>query len=81
VYADCSGFVYGGFKAHHRKLFRQYWERFMDINDGNCKILFGTDWPISDHRPYVDLVTELAGKHRDKVFHGNAEMLFGLAKG
>jgi hypothetical protein len=83
VYSDCSGFVYGGFKKHHRKLFREYWERFDAITEaagprGKSKILFGTDWPISDHVPYVEMVERLAGKHRDAVFHGNAEKLFGL---
>lgn len=83
VYSDCSGFVYGGFKAHQRRLFMEYWRRFDDITEatgpgGVSKILFGTDWPISDHAPYVEMVEELAGKHRNKVFHGNAEKLFGL---
>jgi uncharacterized protein len=78
VFADCSGFVYGGFKAHHRNRFRQYWELFEDITEHQGKILFGTDWPISNHRPYVDMVDQLAGRNRAKVFHKNAERLFGL---
>lgn len=78
VYADCSGFVYGGFQDHHRALFTQYWQLFESINEFSGKILFGTDWPVSDHAPYVEMVSRLAGANRDKVFHGNAELLFGL---
>lgn len=78
VYTDCSGFVYGNFKSRHRRLFTEYWKRFEDITEDTGKILFGTDWPISNHAQYVEMVEKLSGRHRDKVFHGNAEKLFGL---
>ncbi|MEY4723037.1 MAG: hypothetical protein RLZZ324_550 [Candidatus Parcubacteria bacterium] len=78
VYADCSGFVYGGFTPKHVQRFTGMWETFDFITESSGKILFGTDWPISDHAPYVEVVRKLAGRHREAVFHGNAETLFGL---
>ncbi len=80
VYADCSGFVYGGFNARSRRVFKGYWKIFDDINEGcaHDKILFGSDWPICDIRSYVGVVKRLAGPHRANIFSGNAKKVFGL---
>jgi len=78
VYADCSGFVYGDFSAAKRAEFIQVWKEFERVTESNGRILFGSDWPISDVKPYVRLVKTLAGKHAQRVFHANAEALFGV---
>lgn len=78
VYADCSGFVYGGFSLRSQKRFRNVWREFDEITESSGKMLFGSDWPISGMHDYVEIVGQLAGAHREKVFHGNAETLFGL---
>lgn len=82
VYTDCSGFVYGDFDERHARMFRAYWQQIDDITGGHAadKILFGTDWPISDTDPYVDIVRDCAGgaAAAEKVFSGNARKLFGL---
>lgn len=82
VYADCSGFVYGGFGPDQRRRFADGWRRFDDVNEGGAadKILFGSDWPISDMRSYIDVVRSLAGgdEAAEKIFSGNAKRVFGL---
>ena len=84
VYTDCSGFTYGSFDPRSAKRFREMWKTFDDINEGNgtSKILFGTDWPISNPFIYVREVTELAGINGataiKDVMHRNAEKVFNL---
>lgn len=82
VYSDCSGFTYGAFDAGQRRRFVRMWETFDEITEGHAadKILFGTDWPISDMRSYLDVVRACAGGEVscEKVFSKNAKLLFGL---
>ena len=82
VYADCSGFTYGAFDANQRRRFGRMWKTFDEINEGAAaaKILFGTDWPISDPRSYIKVVRACAGDaaSAEKVFSKNAQKLFGL---
>jgi len=82
VYADCSGFVYGDFSLRQEDRFRDEWGRFDAILEGGAsdKILFGTDWPISDIRPYIDVVRKCAGnaEKASRIFSGNAARVFGL---
>lgn len=78
VYADCSGFVYGGFSLRSQERFRNVWREFDEITESSGKMLFGSDWPISGMPDYVELVRQLAGAQGEKVFRGNAKLLFGL---
>jgi hypothetical protein len=77
VFADCSGFVYGSFNQTQRAHFAELWRKFDLITESSGKILYGSDWPISDMRSYVSVVKKLAGRNAAKVFHGNALGLFG----
>lgn len=56
VYADISGFVYGTFGLSEHSKFRKVIREFLDIASTE-KLLFGTDWPISDQKSYVDTIT------------------------
>lgn len=82
VYADCSGFTYGAFDERQGKRFAQMWETFDEITEGQAadKILFGSDWPISDMRSYIEVVRACAGDaaSAEKIFSKNAEKVFGL---
>lgn len=78
VYADCSGFVYGDFSPKKRAEFMEVWKEFERVSESNGRILFGSDWPISDIQGYVEVVRALAGHHAKEVFHQNAQALFGL---
>ena len=56
VYADVSGFVYGKFTPDDFTKFRKVINEFKDIAPMD-KLLFGTDWPISDQSSYVSIMT------------------------
>lgn len=62
VYADCSGFVYGKFTEADKLRFARVMAEFVDIAGNDDKILFGTDWPISDPSSYVEVLRDLAVK-------------------
>jgi len=82
VYSDCSGFVYGAFDERQRSRFLGYWETFDDVTEGGAadKILFGSDWPISGMRSYLDTVRSCAkdSDKIEKIFSKNAERVFGF---
>lgn len=59
VFADISGFVYGAFRDDDYRKFNKVLDEFTDIA-GREKLIFGTDWPISDQSTYV---------HFEKAFH------------
>jgi len=54
VYTDISGFVYGNFSDRDRKSFKKVIDSFLDITGSGDKLLFGTDWPISNQQSYLD---------------------------
>jgi predicted TIM-barrel fold metal-dependent hydrolase len=53
VYADVSGFVYGKFTPDDVTKFYKTINEFCDIAPSE-KLLFGSDWPISDQSSYVE---------------------------
>jgi uncharacterized protein len=53
VYADVSGFVYGKFNPQDEKKFENVLIEFTQIAGSN-QLLFGTDYPISDQKSYID---------------------------
>lgn len=59
VYTDISGFVYGKFNKEDAGKFGQALYDFMDIADSS-KLLFGTDWPISNQRSYIETLEYLS---------------------
>lgn len=56
VYADISGFVYGEFGINDAAKFRKVLDEFTDISSTE-KLLFGTDWPISNQKSYRDTLS------------------------
>lgn len=60
VYADVSGFVYGEFKEKDAKNFKKVLEEVEMIYDNNWdRVLFGTDWPLSNQTSYCKTLKEL----------------------
>ena len=58
VYSDMSGFVYDKFEGDDIRKFSNAINSFLDIA-GNDKLLFGTDWPISNQSSYMETVQTL----------------------
>lgn len=55
VYADVSGFVYGKFSPLDKDRFTEALHEFMEIAPPG-RLIFGSDWPISDQTSYVEAV-------------------------
>lgn len=58
VFSDMSGFVYDKFEGDDIRKFSNAINSFLDIA-GNDKLLFGTDWPISNQTSYMETVQTL----------------------
>lgn len=58
VYSDFSGFVYKDFSPLDVIKFKKVLEEFLEISSSD-KLLFGTDWPISNQKSYVDTLYSL----------------------
>lgn len=88
VYADISGFVYGDFDDHTVKSFKKVVTEFQEIagwENYSQRLLFGTDWPISNHQSYVRSAKEVFDSidlwgHDGSygIFSHNARKLFKL---
>lgn len=53
VFSDISGFVYGNFDGESLPKFQKTLHEFLEIADSD-RLLFGTDWPISNQGSYLD---------------------------
>jgi predicted TIM-barrel fold metal-dependent hydrolase len=62
VYADISGFVYGKFQQDDPMKFKKVIAEFTEIAP-STKLLFGTDFPISDQKSYVKNTQHIFGEH------------------
>lgn len=60
VYTDISGFVYDKFKQTDLVNFKKLVNEFLTISSSD-KLLFGTDFPISDQSSYISAVDETFG--------------------
>lgn len=77
VYADISGFVYGVFNNSDLIKFNQVLKEFTDICS-DSKLLFGSDYPISDQQSYVQSINDLWGPSAAERLSKNTEALFKL---
>lgn len=78
VYADISGFVYGDFNMQQTHHFRDVINEFVQIAGGTDKLLFGTDWPISNQESYIQTVRSLVLDNKDNIFEHNARKVFKI---
>jgi predicted TIM-barrel fold metal-dependent hydrolase len=78
VFSDMSGFVYGSFEGLDSVKFKHAVNEFIDIA-GTDKLLFGTDWPISNQKSYVDTLDDLYGETLTvQYLSRNTERAFNL---
>jgi predicted TIM-barrel fold metal-dependent hydrolase len=61
VYADVSGFVYDKFTKQDEIKFKKVVSEFLDISSSD-KLLFGTDWPISNQKSYLRALDSCFGE-------------------
>ncbi len=78
VYADISGFVYGSFSLKDQILFKKSLNKFLEICPSD-KLLFGTDWPISDQSSYINVLNSSFGEVLSAQYlSGNVMKVFNL---
>lgn len=79
VHADCSGFVYGEFSPDQSTHFAQVFADFLRIGGTAERLLFGSDWPVSNQASYLRTVDALVPEgDKARFFGGNARELFGF---
>lgn len=67
VYADISGFVYGNFTGEDQTKFHKVLDEFLEIAPSD-KLLFGTDWPISNQGSYMDALEWISMSTTNRKF-------------
>ena len=81
VLGDFCGLTLGAFEERYERLaLRRVNDVIAYVNDPG-KLMFGTDWPISDIGSYLDFVRrlDLTPDERDGLMWRNAARVFGLA--
>lgn len=79
VFTDISGFVYGSFTQNDEKAIKNVLKTFSTIIPIKEKILFGTDWPISNQTSYVKTLSAiLPPTDKDLIFYKNALRVFSI---
>ena len=83
VMADVSGLTLGAFQPRYAELMRTRLGEVIAYLDGPDKLMFGTDWPISDVGGYLAFVESLpmTGPEREGMMWRNADRIFGLGLG
>ena len=81
AYTDISGLVLGNFSDRFEKFMRTQIQEMLLYGVQPEKVLYGTDWPISEMDSYLQFMEELKLPNRDKekILYGNAVKLFKLS--
>ena len=82
VYTDISGLVLGDFTDRFEAYMKKQFQEMMLYGLEPDKVLYGTDWPISEMDSYLDFMGELTITHKDKqkILYDNAAAMFGFTK-
>jgi predicted TIM-barrel fold metal-dependent hydrolase len=83
VHTDISGLVLGDFTDRFEAYMKKQFQEMMLYGLEPDKVLYGTDWPISEMDSYLDFMDELTitAKDKQKILYDNAAAMFGFAKG
>ncbi|HYH80296.1 MAG TPA: amidohydrolase family protein [Longimicrobium sp.] len=81
VFGDISGFTLGEFQPRFEKLMVGKLNDLVAYVNDPGKLMFGTDWPLSGVRGYLEFVRrlDLTDEERDGLLWRNAASVFGLA--
>jgi uncharacterized protein len=80
VVGDISGFTLGHFEERFERFMLQQVNEVVAFAGDPSKILYGTDWPISDMGSYIRFVNNLhlRPEENDLIFWRNAARLFNI---
>jgi predicted TIM-barrel fold metal-dependent hydrolase len=72
--------VYVGTSAHAPKYWPDELVRFIDSSRGRGKVMWGTDWPLLEHKDSLEQVRALGLKEETMtaLLRDNAAQVFGL---
>ncbi|MFZ5353840.1 MAG: amidohydrolase family protein [Bacillota bacterium] len=81
VYADLSGLIVGDSvnvkRFSDEKPFMDHVQRGLVYADRYDKVLFGSDWPLVQIKPFIEFIKKLIPeKHHENVFYNNALRVF-----
>lgn len=77
VYADISGFIYGEFAPKDVISFNKMINGFLEISSID-KLLFGTDFPISNQKSYMETIQDNFGRKFLQTLSDNVLKVFNL---
>lgn len=85
VFADLSGLIVGDAVNVKRfadeRLFAEHIKRGLVYADNYNKVLFGSDWPLVQIKPFIEFIKMLIPeKYYDNVFYNNALSVFNRIK-
>jgi len=82
VHTDISGLVLGDFTDRFEAYMRKQFSEMMLYGLEPDKVMYGTDWPISEMDSYLDFMNELTitSKDKQKILYDNAAAMFGFKK-
>ncbi len=83
VYLDTSGLAVGGeeeiARVRDEPLLRDRFRQAILFLNNYDKLLFGTDWPLTKMRPYIEFCETLVdARYHGKFFYDNAVKIYGL---
>ena len=80
VYADISGLVLGDFSEFYEKYLVGKITDFLNYAGEPEYLLYGTDWPISSMKSYLNFVSklDLSDQERESIMYKNSQRLFKL---
>ena len=81
VYADISGLIVGDFTISGRTHYTNKIKEILNYVDDPHRLLYGSDWPISNMKSYIDFVQKLEfdEKSFDLLMFKNAKSLFKIS--
>jgi len=81
VYADISGLIVGNFTISGRTHYANKIKEILNYVDDPHRLLYGSDWPISNMNSYIDFVQKLEfdEKSFDLLMFKNAKSLFKIS--
>ncbi|MDP3800296.1 MAG: amidohydrolase family protein [bacterium] len=80
VYVDCSGLFYGEIGNTEEEMVKKFLDTFVEYAGGTDKLIFGTDWPISNQADYVRIIKNVFKDREDldNILFKNSVYVFNI---
>ncbi len=78
VFTDCSGLIDGKFDQENEQFVIKTVSEYYDNSEDFLKVLFGSDWPITDQKEYLSVIRQTVIKEDDFAFADLAKNIFRI---